>query len=84
MRAEKRAYLEYQKAADTLERLTKLVKAYEWSATVEKAAKAKDNVKQKKEAIAESKEDVARGQREVEGMERDKAELQRKRDKVGR
>jgi structural maintenance of chromosome 2 len=76
--------LEYQKAADTLERLTKLVKAYDWTATVQKAAKAKENVKQKKEAIAESKEDVARGQREVDGMERDKAELQKKRDKVGR
>lgn len=82
LRAEKRSYLEYQKATSELERLTRLVKAYEWTLAVEKAEKATNNLKQKKRAIEEAKEDVSRGGREVQGMEREVTEIHKRREKV--
>ncbi|ORX40472.1 P-loop containing nucleoside triphosphate hydrolase protein [Kockovaella imperatae] len=80
LRAEKRSYLEYQKATSELERLTRLVKAYEWVVMVEKTEKAEAALKQKKRDIESVKEDVARGGRECEGMEQEVAELQKRRD----
>ena len=82
LRAEKRSYLEYQKATSELERLTRLVKAYEWTLAVDKASKAATHLKQKKDAIEEAKSDVSRGGREVDGMEKEIADLHRKREKV--
>jgi structural maintenance of chromosome 2 len=83
LRAEKRSYLEYQKATSELERLTRLVKAYEWTLAVDKASKAAIHLKQKNNAIEEAKDDVARGGKEMQGMEKEIAELHRKREKVG-
>lgn len=82
LRGEKRSYLEYQKATSELERLTRLVKAYEWTLAVDKAEKAAANLKQKQRAIEGAKEEVSRGGREVKGMEKEVEEIQRKREKV--
>lgn len=82
LRAEKRSYLEYQKATSELERLTRLVKAYEWTLAVDKAEKLAFNLKENKRAMEGAKEDVTRGGREVQGMEKEIAEIQRKREKV--
>lgn len=82
LRAEKRSYLEYQKATSELERLTRLVKAYEWTLAVDKAAKAATLLKQKEDAIQESKDDVTRGGQAVQGMEKEITDLHRKREKV--
>lgn len=84
LRAEKRSYLEYQKATSELERLTRLVKAYEWTLAVDKAEKAGVNLKEKKRAIEDAKIDVVRGRREVQGMEKEIAEIHKKREKVRR
>ncbi|WWD19905.1 hypothetical protein CI109_104374 [Kwoniella shandongensis] len=81
LRAEKRSYLEYQKATSELERLTRLVKAYEWTLAVEKADKAAESLKKKKRDIDVAKEDVARGGRECQGMEKELAEIHKKREK---
>ncbi|ODO05464.1 hypothetical protein I350_04514 [Cryptococcus amylolentus CBS 6273] len=81
LRAEKRSYLEYQKATSELERLTRLVKAYEWVLAVEKAEKAADGLKRKKKDIENAKEDVTRGGRECQGMEKELAEIHKKREK---
>ncbi|RSH91525.1 Structural maintenance of chromosomes protein 2 [Saitozyma podzolica] len=81
LRAEKRSYLEYQKATSELERLTRLVKAYEWTLSVDKVEKAGDALKRKKVEIEEAKEDVSRGGRECEGMEKELAEIQKRREK---
>ena len=82
LRAEKRSYLEYQKATSELERLTRLVKAYEWVLAVEKADKAADSLKRKRADIDTAKEDISRGGRECEGMEKELAEIQKRREKV--
>ncbi|EIW72205.1 nuclear condensin complex protein [Tremella mesenterica] len=81
LRAEKRSYLEYQKATSELERLTRLVKAYEWMLAVEKAEKAADGLQKKKNEIETAKEDVSRGGRECQGMEKELAEIQKRREK---
>ena len=82
LRAEKRSYLEYQKATSELERLTRLVKAYEWVVMVEKTEKAEAALKQRKADIEGVKEDITRGGRECEGMEQEVLELQKRRDQV--
>ncbi|OCF77510.1 nuclear condensin complex protein [Kwoniella mangroviensis CBS 8886] len=81
LRAEKRSYLEYQKTTSELERLTRLVKAYEWTITVEKAQKAAENLKSKHNDITAAKEDVERGGRECQGMQEELEEIRRKREK---
>ena len=82
LRAEKRSYLEYQKATSELERLTRLVKAYEWTMTVDKAEKAGDTLKLKRAEVESAKEDVSRGGRECQGMEKELVETQKRREKV--
>ena len=82
LRAEKRSYLEFQKATSELERLTRLVKAYEWTMAVDKVDKAGAGLKQKKAEVEAAKEDVKRGGRECEGMEKEVGEIQRRREKV--
>ncbi|WVR09681.1 hypothetical protein IAU60_006756 [Kwoniella sp. DSM 27419] len=81
LRAEKRSYLEYQKATSELERLTRLVKAYEWTLAVDKAEKAAHSLKMKKKDIETAKEDVTRGGRECQGMEAELAEIHKRREK---
>lgn len=82
LRGEKRSYLEYQKATSELERLTRLVKAYEWVLTCERVKKAADNLKRKEAEIMQAREAIARGGSEVKGMEKELGEIQRRRDKV--
>lgn len=83
LRAEKRSYLEYQKATSELERLTRLVKAYEWTMAVDKVNKAGQNLREKKAEIETAQEDLSRGGRECQGMEKELGEIQKRREKVG-
>lgn len=82
LREEKRAYLAYQKTTSELERLTRLVKAYEWTLSVEKAKKAGAEVKRKRELGEERRSDLKRFKGEVDGMEADAAEIGRRKEKV--
>lgn len=82
LRAEKRSYLEFQKAASELERLTRLVKAYEWTVSVEKTEKAKDNLEKAQRKVQEFKEEILRGGKECEGMESEIKEIQKRRERV--
>jgi structural maintenance of chromosome 2 len=82
LRAEKRSYLEYQKAASELERLTRLVKAYEWTVAVDKTEKAKENLARAQRKVQECKEEIERGGKECEGMESEIKEIQKRRERV--
>jgi len=84
LRAEKRSYLEYQKATSELERLTRLVKAYEWTVAVDMADKAGENLKQRTAEVEAAQEDVSRGGTECVGMEKETVEIQKRREKVRR
>lgn len=82
LRAEKRSYLEYQKTSERLEKLTRLVKAYEWTLAVEKAEKAGESLKRRQNEIESLRGDVARGGKECEDMEAEIKEIQKRREKV--
>lgn len=81
LRAEKRSYLEYQKATTELDRLTRLVKAYEWQVVVDRLDKSADTIKQKKAEITRVKEDVERGGKECKDMEKEREEIETRRTK---
>lgn len=82
MRAEKRSYLEYQKAASELERLTRLIKAYEWTVSVDKTEKAKENLARAQRKVQDCKEEIEQGGKECEGMESEIKEIQKRRERV--
>nr|ODN92186.1 nuclear condensin complex protein [Cryptococcus depauperatus CBS 7855] len=81
LRAEKRSYLEYQKATSELERLTRLVKAYEWTLAVTNVGKAAESLSRKQNEIERAKKDIARGNKELKGMEKELDEISAKREK---
>lgn len=82
LRAEKRSYLEYQKTSERLEKLTRLVKAYEWTLAVDKAEKARESLKRRQNEIESLRGDIERGGKECEDMEGEIKEIQKRREKV--
>ena len=84
LREEKRTYLAYQKTISELERLTRLVKAYEWTLAVEKAKKVAVDVKERQAFEGERKRELGKFGDELKGMAADVKEIQKKRDKVRR
>ncbi|BEJ15314.1 hypothetical protein CspHIS471_0410810 [Cutaneotrichosporon sp. HIS471] len=81
LRAEKRSYLEYQKATSELERLTRLVKAYEWRLVVDKLEKSGASLEQKHNDISAAKDDIMRGGEECKVMEKELQEIEASRAK---
>lgn len=82
LREEKRSYLAYQKMTSELERLTRLVKAYEWTLAIKKAETAAAELKSRQKAVEGCRRDIERCKKELQGMEKDVEDIQRKRDKV--
>jgi structural maintenance of chromosome 2 len=74
--------LEYQKATSELERLTRLVKAYEWTLLVSKAEKAGETLAAKEKEIEVGKATIKQGGKECAGMEREIDEIHKRREKV--
>jgi hypothetical protein len=74
--------LAYQKTISELERLTRLVKAYEWTLAVEKAKKTADDVKERHAMEEERKRELGKFGTELKGMGADIKEIQKKRDMV--
>jgi hypothetical protein len=54
-----------------LERLTRLVKAYEWRLIVDKLEKSGASLEQKHKDLEAAKEDIERGGEECKGMEKE-------------
>lgn len=82
LREEKRSYLAYQKAQAELERLTRVVKAREWTLANERLAKAVAEVEAKQREIQACKKLIEREVKERQRMEDDAHEIQRKREAV--
>lgn len=82
LREEKRTFLEFQKTSSELERLTKLVIAWDWlqdHARVEQAReKIQEGEARRKEAVAGK----ARMEGEIKKMEQEVKEVEKARDKV--
>jgi structural maintenance of chromosome 2 len=83
LREEKRSYLAYQKATSELERLTRLVKAYEWTLAVKRAAAAASEIEERHAQIKAAQADARAYVDEQGRMEKEIGEIQRRRDKVG-
>jgi structural maintenance of chromosome 2 len=65
-----------------LERLTRLVKAYEWRLIVDKLEKSGASLEQKHKDLEAAKEDIERGGEECKGMEKELQEIEERRAKV--
>lgn len=82
LRDEKRTFLEFQKTASELERLSKLVIAWDWTqdhARVERAREAIDEGERRRKEAVEAKK---RMEGEIKKMEQSAKEIEKERDKV--
>ncbi|KAM0749892.1 RecF/RecN/SMC protein [Meredithblackwellia eburnea MCA 4105] len=81
LREEKRAFLEFQKKASELERLTKLVVAWDWTQLEMRKVKGADEVNLKEKALKLAQESRKRLEGEIARMEKDIKEIEARRDR---
>ncbi|KAG9019839.1 Structural maintenance of chromosomes protein 2 [Tulasnella sp. 427] len=81
LRAEKRSYLAYQKACTEIERLTRLLKAYQWTQFNDQISSRKDSIKQHALLIKELADEKKAKEREGKEAEKQKEIVEKKRDK---
>jgi len=82
LREEKRVFLEFQKTSSELERLSKLVIAYEWLLDHAKVEKAKEAVVRGEERRKEAVAARARMEGEISKMEKEMGRIEKQRDAV--
>lgn len=82
LREEKRAFLEFQKKSSELERLSKLVIAYDWTQLEAKKVKATEDVEAARIKLKESVSGKGRMEGEIKRMEKEMGDIQKRRDKV--
>lgn len=80
LRAEKRSYLQWQKACSELERIARVLRAWEWMEGQERVVKKEREVDEKKGGVERVKEGKKRSAREGEAAERDVEDVVKKRD----
>lgn len=80
LREEKRAFLEFQKKSSELERLSRLVIAYDFVNLSSRSTKALDQIANHDFKMKASKADKGRIEGEVSRMEKDAAEIIKRRD----
>ena len=81
LRAEKRSYLAYQKACTEIERLTRLLKAYQWTqsqAQIEAKQQGLADQKERTSSLAAAKKQK---EREIKEAEKQKESVEKRRDK---
>jgi structural maintenance of chromosome 2 len=81
LRNEKRAFLEFQSTQNDLERLTKLVIAYDYIKSKQKMEQSAQDLAAKKERAAELEVSAEKLQREIGVIEEDKEKVRAARDK---
>ncbi|KAF8512670.1 condensin complex subunit SMC2 [Hysterangium stoloniferum] len=80
LRAEKRSFLSYQKTCSELERLERVLRAWEWKEANERVKKKEADIERKSKEMAKAKTDKDARVREREAAERDKKEAEKRRD----
>ncbi|KAF5360038.1 hypothetical protein D9758_007643 [Tetrapyrgos nigripes] len=80
LREEKRTYLEYQKAEAELERIERVLKAWEWSECQTRLQTATENIEEKKQEKKQLEADKKTLLKEIETAEKDLARVHKKRD----
>ncbi|KAF7198545.1 Structural maintenance of chromosomes protein 2 [Pseudocercospora fuligena] len=81
LRNEKRAFLEFQSTQSDLERLTKLVVAYDYIKTKQKMEQSAQDLAAKKERATQLEDNAEKLQREIGVLEEDKEKVRAARDK---
>jgi structural maintenance of chromosome 2 len=82
LREEKRAFLEFQKKSSELERLSKVVIAYDWTQLKMRKVKATEDVEGAQARLKESVAGRGRMEGEIKRMEKEIGDIQKRRDKV--
>ncbi|KAF2718653.1 structural maintenance of chromosome protein 2 [Polychaeton citri CBS 116435] len=81
LRAEKRAFLEYQSTQSDLERLTKLVVAYDYTRAKQKLQQSRSDLEAKRARATEIEETAERLRREISVLEEDVEKVRAARDR---
>ncbi|KAG8906895.1 Structural maintenance of chromosomes protein 2 [Tulasnella sp. 403] len=81
LRAEKRSYLAYQKACTEIERLTRLLKAYQWATLQQQIDAREKDIVSHRRVINELAQSKAQKEKEGKEAEKQKEAVEKKRDK---
>ncbi|SGZ26096.1 BQ5605_C024g09833 [Microbotryum silenes-dioicae] len=80
LREEKRVFLEFQKKASELERLSRLVVAWDWLEVVKRLKEGGAGVEKSEKRLAKAVEGKVRMDKEAERMEKDVVEIEKRRE----
>jgi structural maintenance of chromosome 2 len=80
LRAEKRSFLQWQKACTELERIGRVLRAWEWTEARERVARKQTEIEKKEKETSKTKKDRERCVREGEAAEKDVQEVVAKRE----
>ncbi|KAI9439026.1 condensin complex subunit SMC2 [Lactarius indigo] len=81
LRAERRAYVQYQKAGAELERLARVLRAYEWSDHRAKASRKDAQITEREQEVAQARRDKERATGEAGVAEANRVDVQTQRDR---
>lgn len=81
LRAEKRSFLQWQKACSELERIERLLHAWEWTEGHERVARKSADVAKKEQEVAKCQKEIDGYSTECAAAERDCEEVRKQREK---
>ena len=84
LREEKRSYLTYQKAVTELEKLSQLLRAWEWKEATERVKRKDADAEKKQAELLAIQADKARMVKEIDAAEKERKDAVKRREKVSR
>ena len=81
LRAEKRSFLQWQKTCSELERIGRLLRAWEWTELNKRVENKQSEIKEKEKEAAKKEKEKTRLAKEGEAAEEDAASVRAQRDK---
>ncbi|KAG6919710.1 hypothetical protein DXG01_002656 [Tephrocybe rancida] len=80
LREEKRSFIAYQKSVSELEKIGRVLRAWEWTDAQQKVTRKEQEIEEKKAEIEELQQKMHKANREIEAAEKDVAAVTKKRD----
>jgi len=81
LRAERRAFIQYQKASTELERLARVLRAYEWTDHRAKVSRKEAQIADREHEVSQARREKDRALREAGVAEKNRVDLQAQRDR---
>lgn len=81
LREQKRSYLSYQKTSSELERLGRLLRAYEWTEANARVTRKEAAIQEKKTVLEEAQQAKEDREREGAEAEKERTRIEKRRDK---